>query len=189
MRTKNSWGKQNKFIKKVLYIIIIILIIYNALYVLNNAIYSKKYINLFGNIFIMTEKDNAMSPTIKKNDFVILKKVKASKINNNDIIGYDINNEITIRRVVSIEQNSYETKADNYYHNDLERKNIEQINGKILFKISFIGIIFKYFENKIITIFIILILLLRFSFNKYVKNRREESKKKLDKELRRKTKI
>ena len=187
LKTRNLWGNNkknkilNKIIFKALYIIVIILITYNALYIINNALYLKKYVSIFGKIFITTQKDNSMKTDINKNDFIVLYKVKYNEIKNNDIISYDINNEITLRKVVDIEQKNgqyyYETKANNYYHNDLEKKTIDQINGKILFKIPFIGFIFRGFENKIVTIIIVIILLLRLSFNKYVQSRNKKMNK------------
>lgn len=184
MKTKNSLinEKNKKILKKILfkilYIIIIILIIYNLLYIINNTFNNKKYVSIFGKIYITTEKDKSMKPNINVNDFIIVKKVDKQTIKRGDIIGYDINDEITFRKVIGIEENEgityYQTKGNIYHNNDLEKKTYEQVNGKIAVRIPIIGLIFRIFENKIITIFLMLVLLLKFSFNKY---RYKKSKK------------
>lgn len=184
MKIKNSLinNKTKKIINKILYILFIILIIYNTLYIINYSIKSKKYVNIFNKIYITVAKDTSMKPEINKNDLIFVIKVKENKIAENDIIGYDINNEIVFHRVYYVKKennkNYYLTKADNYIHNDLEEKTIEQINGKILIRIPSIGILFRLFENKIITIFIIIILLLKYSFNKYRHEKNKNIKEK-----------
>ena len=184
LKTKNSWVSKNKKLKKIiykiLYVFCIILILYNVLYIINNTINKQKYINLGNTLYITTEKEDSMKRKkndtneqtfVNKNDLVFVWKCKANDIQINDIIGYDINSEITFHRVVNIEEDNdityYETKADNYMYNDIERKTLNQVNGKILFRIPLIGVVFRLFENKIMTIFIIIVLLLKFSFNNY----------------------
>ena len=184
LKTKNSWVSKNKKLKKIiykiLYVFCIILILYNVLYIINNTINKQKYINLGNILYITTEKEDSMKRKkndtneqtfVNKNDLVFVWKCKANDIQINDIIGYDINSEITFHRVVNIEEDNdityYETKADNYMYNDIERKTLNQVNGKILFRIPLIGVVFRLFENKIMTIFIIIVLLLKFSFNNY----------------------
>lgn len=186
-KTKNTIKKiVRNVINKILYILFIMLILYNVLYIINNTANSKKYVNIFNKIYITVEKDTSMKPKINKNDLIFVVKTNEGKIKEGDIIGYDINDEIVFHRVYQIKQennrNYYLTKADNYMHNDLEEKTKEQINGKILIKIPFIGLLFKLFENKIITIFIIIILLLRYSFNKYrhEKNKDLKQRRKLN---------
>ncbi len=184
LKTKNSWVSKNKKFKKIiykiLYVFCIILILYNVLYIINNTINKQKYINLGNTLYITTEKEDSMKRKkndtneqtfVNKNDLVFVWKCKANEIQINDIIGYDINSEITFHRVVNIEEDNdityYETKADNYMYNDIEKKTLNQVNGKILFRIPLIGVVFRLFENKIMTIFIIIVLLLKFSFNNY----------------------
>lgn len=175
--------KIKNILYKFVYIFSVILIIYNVLYITNNMLFGKKYINVFGIIYITTEKEDSMKKSdrnidigesgiqyVKKNDLVFVIKTSAKNINIQDIIGYDINDEITLHRVVNIENSNntiyYETKADNYIHNDIEKKTINQINGKIFIKVPFIGIIFRLLENKVATIIIVIILFFKFSFNK-----------------------
>ena len=184
LKTKNSWVSKNKKLKKIiykiLYVFCIILILYNVLYIINNTINKQKYINLGNTLYITTEKEDSMKRKkndtneqtfVNKNDLVFVWKCKANDIQINDIIGYDINSEITFHRVVNVEEDNdityYETKADNYMYNDIEKKTLNQVNGKILFRIPLIGVVFRLFENKIMTIFIIIVLLLKFSFNNY----------------------
>lgn len=178
-----------KVLIKALYILFIILVIYNILYIINYSANSKKYISIFGKLYITTVKVNDSKPVIKVNDFIVVKKADQTKIKKDDIIGYDINNEIAFHRVYSVKKESgiyyFFTKADNSYYNDIEAKQIEQINGKIIVRIPIIGLLFRLFENRIITIFIMIILILKFSFNTYKfnqnKKRRIETEKNIKK--------
>lgn len=199
LKIKNSWENNKKKVKSVLYKLVyifgVILVIYNVLYIVNNTLSGKKYINIFGKIYITTEKEDSMKKGgrevnseksgiqyVKKNDLVFVIKTSEKNINIQDIIGYDINDEITLHRVVNIENKNntiyYETKADNYINNDIERKTINQINGKIFIKIPLIGIIFRVIENKAATIIIVILLFLKFSLNKYKYERYGKIKRK-----------
>ena len=85
------------------------LIIYNILYLCNNVFRNKKYAQIF-NIYISTEKEDSMSPEIKKNSLLIGCKVK--NVNEGEIIGYDIDNSIRYHRLFKIKNNDGKTIID-----------------------------------------------------------------------------
>lgn len=192
MKTKNSWAK-NK-IKKVIAILLrkmlkcisiflaCCLIIYNILYLCNNVFRNKKYAQIF-NIYISTEKEDSMSPEIKKNSLLIGCKVK--NVNEGEIIGYDIDNSIRYHMLFKIKNNdgkfTYITKADNNYQEDLEEKKLSDIKARIVIKIPVVGWLFRIFESKVTTVIIIILLCLRFSYNSYkiqlTKKRKSEKEK------------
>lgn len=192
MKTKNSWAK-NK-IKKVIAILLrkmlkcisiflaCCLIIYNILYLCNNVFRNKKYAQIF-NIYISTEKEDSMSPEIKKNSLLIGCKVK--NVNEGEIIGYDIDNSIRYHRLFKIKNNdgkfTYMTKTDNNYQEDLEEKKLSDIKARIVIKIPVVGWLFRIFESKVTTVIIIILLCLRFSYNSYkiqlTKKRKSEKEK------------
>ena len=166
--------KTTKILRKILkYIFIFInccLIIYNVLYLFNNIFRDKKYAQIFG-LYISTEKENAMSPAIKKNSLIIGCKIKQKDIKQDEIVGYDIDNSIKYHRLLKIKnekgKQTYITKADNNYREDLEEKQLADIKTKIILKIPAIGWLFRIFESKVTTVIIILLLCLRYSYNNY----------------------
>ncbi len=178
MKMKNSLGqfkrKTNNTIRRILrscvYFILICLILYNILYMFNNVFKSKKYAKIF-NIYISTEKENEMAPTIKKNSLIIGVKIKEEDIKEKQIIGYDIDNSIKYHRLIKINNNDneiiYITKADSNYNIDIEYKQRENIKSRILINIPNLGFLFKIFESKITTSIIIIYLILKFNINKY----------------------
>lgn len=178
MKTKNLLAK-NKIKKEVIkilrrmlkYICIFIaccLVIYNILYLFNNVFRNKKYAQILG-LYISTEKEDSMSPAIRKNSLII--GCKTQNVTQGEIVGYDIDNSIKYHRLVKEKNDNgkitYITKADNNYHEDIEEKQLLDFRAKIIIKIPVIGWLFKVFESKIATIVIITVLTLRYSYNNY----------------------
>lgn len=127
-----------KIIYKIIYILLIILIIYNVCYFINNAITSKKYINIFG-ISLVVMPDKTMTPNIRNNDLAVFKKTTEKKLKINDIILYDNSSYMQVARITNVSEEivskSFTTKGDNNYYNDLEEKQINDIVGKYLFRV------------------------------------------------------
>ena len=190
MRTKNSnqITKNKKILKNtILYTIFIIFIFYSALYQINN-LNNKKYIQIF-NVYISVTTDESMSPSINNNTLIIGTKINNKDIKENNIIGYDINGILNYHRLTKIKQEDgntlYITKADNNYNIDIEEKEREQIKSKIILKIPFIGIIFKFLQTKIAIIIIVIILIFKFIINKKkieISNKRKKKKMSLEKQ-------
>ena len=183
MKMKRSLenNKIKKLLRKVLKyfcrLIIWCLIAYNIIFMFNEVFAKRKYVKIFG-LYISTEKENSMSPSIRKNSLIIGAKTK--NIKNDDIIGYDIDGNIKYHRLIKkSNQNLYITKADKNYNYDFEEKSIDQIKAKKILAIPVIGWLFKIFESKITTIFIIIALLLKYSYNNYKieMNRKRKEKK------------
>ena len=190
MRTKNlnQITKNKKILKNtILYTIFIIFIFYSVLYQINN-LNNKKYIQIF-NVYISVTTDESMTPSINNNTLIIGTKINNKDIKENNIIGYDINGILNYHRLTKIKQEDgntlYITKADNNYNIDIEEKEREQIKSKIILKIPFIGIIFKFLQTKIALIIIVIILIFKFIINKKkieISNRRKKKKMSLEKQ-------
>ena len=125
---------------------------------------------MFGTSFF-TINTNAMKPDLRKNDFLIVKEVEEGKLYIDDIIAYEINGNIRINKIINIKNDNgkilYTTKTNQNYYPDIELITQGQIIGKIVCNIPFVGFISNILETKIAAIIIILILLLRFLYNKY----------------------
>ena len=84
----------------------------------------------------------SMYPNINIGDVVILKKCSINDIKSGDVIEYKSNGKSIVHRVIDVNQKNGEffiiTKGDNNEHND-SLVNEEQLVGKALFKLKYIG--------------------------------------------------
>lgn len=182
-KIKQEIAKISRKVLKYLFVFITCcLIIYNILYLINDIFRNKKYVQIFG-LYISAEKENSMSPEIKKNSLII--GVKTKKFEENKIVGYDIDNTIKYHRLIKIKnengKTTYITKADNNYREDIEEKQLSDLKTKIVVKIPVVGWLFRIFESKITTIIVIILLGCKIKYNNYKiklsKKRREEKTK------------
>lgn len=173
---------------KIVYITISIFILYNIIYLINTTITKKHYLSIWG-ISIFSMENNAMKPDIAKNNLIITKACKESEIKENDIIAYQINNSIRINKIINIKSDNgkvtYITKSSSNYYPDIEEVFKNQIIGKVTFNIWGIGLLINILQSKIITFFALIVLILRFSYNRYVyqQNKQRKRKKRLKEEI------
>lgn len=175
--------KIKRLIFKILYAIITICILYNVIYFLNTAISKKDYFSLFG-ITIFSMENNSMEDEIKKNELIILteKGCNENDLKVGDIIAYEKNMELKVRKIISIRNDNgikqYITKANNYYYPDNESILVEKIIGKINFHVSFLGNIIKILQSKITTVLIVILLIMKFIYNKSIYRIKAKRRKK-----------
>jgi len=172
--------KKERKIKYIFYLIIIIFIAYNIMFLLSSTITKKDHMTLFRITFLSME-NNLMEEDISKNDLVVVKKVKEKDLQQGDIIAYSINGQTRINKIINV-QNGYTTKSNQNYYPDIEKIEFEQIIGKKIVNISFLGNLINILQSKITSIFILVFLLLSFSYNKYLfMKKKERAKKKSEK--------
>lgn len=169
--------KFKKVIISFIYVIIMICILYNILFLINTSISKKEYFKLYGFSFFCM-KTNLMEQDISKNDLIIMKEVDAKDLQNNDIIAYDINGKVRINKIVYYEQNQYTTKSNKNYYPDIETITASQIVGKKIANIPFLGVILELLQSKTVSIFTLVFLIFTFWFNRYMYLRRNERNKK-----------
>lgn len=176
--------KENvKIAKKVIEIIAIILI-YNIILIALSSANKISVVNILGyKSYII--KTNSMEPTISINDVVITKKVKKEKIKKGDVITFLQDGEVITHRITQIEDNgNYTTKGDNNNIEDTFKITYENIEGKHILTIPYLGKIVQALDNKIVFLIITLIILM-FMFitilNQEKRENRREKKKIEDK--------
>lgn len=169
--------KFKKVIISFIYVIIMICILYNILFLINTSISKKEYFKLYGFSFFCM-KTNLMEQDISKNDLIIMKEVDAKDLQNNDIIAYDINGKVRINKIVYYEQNQYTTKSNKNYYPDIETITASQIVGKKIANIPFLGVILELLQSKTVSIFTLVFLIFIFWYNRYMHLRRNERNKK-----------
>lgn len=169
--------KFKKVIISFIYVIIMICILYNILFLINTSISKKEYFKLYGfSLFCM--KTNLMEQDISKNDLIIIKEADSEDLQNNDIIAYDINGRVRINKIVYYEQNQYTTKSNKNYYPDIETITASQIVGKKIANIPFLGVILELLQSKTVSIFTLVFLIFTFWYNRYMYLRRNERNKK-----------
>ena len=119
-----------------------------------------------------------MEPNYNIGDLIIVKKVKRDDIKINDVITYSTGNKketISHRIIDAKEQNGeifYQTKGDNNNSPDTELVQYNQIQGKIIYKISNFGVFIKELTTGIGAVIILLIAILS-----YIRTNKKEEKR------------
>ena len=164
-----------------LYIIIIPIMLYDMFLIVQSVINPGVTPNLFG-YKTFTIISGSMEPTIKIDDIIVTKNTNIDNIGINDIITFKANDEVVTHRVINIERNgsnvTYTTKGDGNEVTDIVKIDYNQIEGKYVTRIPFLGSILTILKNKVVFESTIAILLLSLIWqNKMVKRKIERSKK------------
>ena len=173
-----------QILKKLLYIVLI-LFIYNAFLLTKSALGTGGSKDVFGyKAYIITTE--SMKPTIKVGDVVIVEECKESELKKDDIITVQTPDGTNTHRIVEIQTNmetnkkEYITKGDNNNVEDPDIINYNQIEGKKVIIIPFLGTLLLALENKAyIVILVILVLFIAFNvvnLQRKKKVRREKKK-------------
>ena len=166
-----------------IYVIIAICVLYNIIFSINTSISKKEYFKLYG-ISFFGMKTDLMEEDINKNDLVIVKEVDDKDLQEGDIIAYEVNGKIRINKILYYEQEGYVTKSNKNYYPDIEKTTINQIVGKKVINIPFLGLALDLLQSKIISAFTLLFLIFIFWYNRYMyikKKERGRKKRKLKK--------
>ena len=109
---------------------------------------------LFGAYIVVTE---SMVPTINVNDAIVIKRVDATNVNIGDIItfsstdryynGLTITHRVVGKKVSSEGDYIYRTKGDNNVLEDTALVDIDNVYGKVLFKIPKVGYLKKFISS------------------------------------------
>ena len=157
----NKTRKLEKLVYNIIYLILIFLLLNNIIYFVNIAFTKNDYLS-FNNISFL----------IVSNDIKVFRGSNDEKYyNNNDIICYKIDENIKISRIINIyndRQNGkkyYVTKYDNNINPNTEKISKENIIGKKIFTIRFLGKFIKLSHTKFVFILEAIILILIFKIN------------------------
>ena len=170
--------KLKKIMIAIISFIITICVLYNVLFLINTTISQKDYFHVFG-ISFFSVKTDLMENDLHKNDFVIVKEVTDSELQVGDIIAYEVNGQIRINKIVD-KKDAYTTKYNQNYYPDIEKITINEVVGKKITKIPFLGVLLDVLQSKVFSVFVLLFLIFVFWYNKYthVKRKERERKKK-----------
>ena len=84
---------------------------------------------------------------------------------------------LKIQKIVD-KQDVYTTKFNQNYYPDIEEMKFNQIIGKKVINIPFLGMILDILQSKIFSVFVLLFLIFVFWYNKYIHTKRKERERK-----------
>ena len=170
-------------LSKILYIMFLIMVIYNIIFLINSTITKNDYLSIFG-ISINTMNSDKMKPEIFKNSIIISKTVESNELEVGDNITYVVSNEIITSKIVNIiykdNEEKYITKYIQTYYPNNEEISINMIIGKEVLSIMGLGFIVKVAQSKIFTLIVLIFLVFKFLYNKekYIRTKKRRLKKK-----------
>lgn len=179
--------KYKKKIYKILTIILILLILYNMICLINKAFFEKNYVNIFG-INLFSIDTDSMKDELNKNGLIITKKTNNQDLKIDDIITYEINDQIRTNKIINKfydeerGEEVYITKSNLNYYPDIEKISESQIIGKKIVYIPLMGWTIKFIRSWIFSVISILVLFIMMLQNK-AKMRRKKHRKKSKKYL------
>lgn len=159
--------KITKFIKATIKIIFILMFIMLILYNVMNINNKEEYVEVIGyKIFVVQEYQKQQG---LEKDTIIIAKSRNNDLKVNDLVVIRISGTTYFHRIVDIIGNEkYVTKGDGNYREDIENFNYEQIQGKVVAKISWFGKILNIAKTKIFSVIILIILIITFKYNKHI---------------------
>ena len=182
LKSINKRKENAKIVKKVIEILAIILI-YNIILIAVSSENNVNLINMFGYKSYVIKTDS-MEPTININDVVINKEVNQEEIEVGDVITFQYKGEVITHRITKIdnenEETQYTTKGDNNNIEDTFKITYENIKGKYVLTIPYLGKVVQLLENKLLFLIILLIILIfifvQLQNQEKMDNRREKKK-------------
>lgn len=173
--------KKKKYIREIavtiIYLIFVICILYNLIFLINTTISEKNYFKLFG-ICLFSMDSDLMQDDINKNDLVIIKEVKNEELQKGDIIAYEINENTRINKIINENEQGYTTMSNKNLYPDIEKVTDGQIIGKKVVNVPGFGIVLEILQSKITSIFILLYLAFKLWYDGYMQTKQKERARK-----------
>lgn len=176
--------KRKKLIKLIIYIMIIPIIFYNISLIFFSIINKSETPNFFGiKTFVIIS--GSMEPNLKISDIVIIKRCEQNELKENDIISFRSGQSVITHRINKIIETEngveYITKGDNNNTKDNGTVKFDDIEGKYIGKIEYLGKVVLFLKNKTVIISIIIIFYLIYAHemktNEKLQIRREKREK------------
>lgn len=172
----------SKIFEVLIYCILVPIILYNIMLIVQSANDSNKTPSVFGyKTYVIIS--GSMTPYLEIGDIVLVKEIEQSELNTGDIISFRSGNSVITHRITNVEQDAkgnilYETKGDSNNSTDSNKVNFNEIEGKYIQKIPWLGNLALLLKNKIVLIWIILIFYMVYMHNSKVEQRRLMRKEK-----------
>ena len=181
MLKKSGTVNIKSVLSNILYIIIIPIILYDVILIIKTIINPSVTPDFLG-IKTFSIVSGSMKPTINIDDIIIVKECGMEELEINDIITFNVDNELITHRIINTEyiDNNliYTTKGDNNEVTDIKKITYNQIEGKYVGKIPKLGKLLNFIKNKYVFYSILCVLLVCVYEEKKQINRRINRKQK-----------
>lgn len=187
--TKENMDKRRKRIelsKKtfviIIYIILIPVIFYNTMLIVQAATNPRETPCVFGvKTFVIIS--GSMEPVLEIGDIAVIKEFPKEELQAGDIISFRSGQSIITHRITDVIKDkngkiSFETKGDNNNIKDKNYVKSDDVEGKMVCKIPFVGKVALLLKNKLIIIIILMIFYMMYIHNAKVEDRRIMRKEK-----------
>lgn len=160
------------FTKILVYIIILPITIFNIALLVKSYTIPDKTPDLFGfKTYVIVS--GSMTPKLNIGDVIIVKYVEKDKLSAGDIISFRINDSIITHRIVDVVDGEFQTQGDYNNTPDTELVKYENIEGKYVLSIPYLGKIVFLLQNKILIIVIVILLYLMYMHNLKLQTKKE----------------
>ena len=168
--------KIKKFFTIIVYIILIPLLVYNISLIFQAITNPNKTPSFFGiKTYIIVS--GSMQPELDIKDIVVVKEVTEDELKKGDIISFRAGQTVITHRIIDIVNEDgitkYKTKGDANNSEDNNKITINQIEGKVITSVSFLGNIVLMLQDKVIIISIVLIFYAYFVRSDKIKKKKE----------------
>jgi len=161
-----------KIIRKIFGLFLILLIIYNLISILEIEDIFKK----MGYDIIVVDKYQAQKK-IKENTMII-SKTKNNKYSVDDLIVVKVSNSEYFRRIVNIDLGLFTTKSDDSHKVDQKMLKVDEIEGKVIAKIPFLGAIFRFARTGIFSVLVLIYIFIYFAYSNHINKKQQQRRKK-----------
>lgn len=185
-KRKNRENSIRKKLNIVIYMLLIPLLVYNVSLILQAVLKPNETPSVFG-IKMYVIVSGSMKPDFDIGDIVVVKEVEQKELKKDDVISFRQGHTVITHRiseeVVEKDKTLYKTKGDNNNTEDAKPVDFQNIEGKVVNKISSVGKIVLALRNKTLIIVIVLfyyILLMQDQSIQARKNRRKIKREKYE---------
>jgi signal peptidase len=121
----------------------------------------------------------SMSPAINAGDVVVISKVNVSSLKAGDVITFGYTNIYTTHRIINVTSEGFQTKGDANEGPDIVIVRREEVEGKVIFTIPFLGYLGAFVKTPIGFAIFILIPGALIIISEFLKLKKELGKKKV----------
>ena len=172
------FAKIKSIIGILIYSVILLITIFNITLLIKSYVKPSETPDFFG-LKTYVIASGSMRPDLNVGDIIIVKTIAREEAKIGDVISFRQNDSIITHRIINVINGEYQTKGD--YNNSIDPNLVqyEDIEGKCVFVIPYLGKIVFALKNKL---FIIIVIILIYFI--YMHDLKKQTKKEIRKEKR-----
>ena len=156
-----------KYLKKLIYILLIILLIYNVTIIVKTIINPGETPSFLGTKSYVIVS-GSMEPNLEIGDIVLVHETEEKELKVDDVISYRKQQVVITHRIIEIDEENkcYVTKGDNNNTKDLGCVEIDDIEGKVYKVIPKVGKVLLFLQRREVIFFVIIMYYIYFLFHR-----------------------